>query len=154
MLYTKKRRLTMKKKILSCMVLLVVMLSFSLAFAGDGVLKAAEDKGIKAAYYVWLPLVPRYSQYNWDAVLILSNFTGANNYITLTITSYGASTRNFSEKLGPFEKKSFGLSYFGFPGDVLTDMYITSDNVFAAIALMMDINTGEVQTALPWFSNL
>jgi len=33
-------------------------------------------------------------------------------------------------------------------------MYITSNDVFAAIALLMDINTGEVQTSLPWFSNL
>jgi hypothetical protein len=136
------------------LLVLVVSLSFSLAYAGDGVLKAAEEKGIKQNFYVWLPLVPRYAQYDWDAVLVLSNFTGANNFITLNITSYDKSTRNFFEVLGPFEKKSYGLSYFGFTGDVLTDMYITSNDVFAAIALLMDINTGEVQTSLPWFSNL
>ncbi|MEW6002257.1 MAG: hypothetical protein AB1638_06380 [Nitrospirota bacterium] len=147
----------MKKKIIGILVVLSVLLSFAPAIAGDGsaVLQAAEEMyGVKQNYYCWLPLVPRWSQYKWDSVLILSNFTSSDNFISIMITSYDKSTRTFYETLGPFEKKAYGLSYFGYQGDVLTDMWITSNTIFAAAALLMDINTGEVQATLPWFSNL
>ena len=145
----------MKKRIIGCIAVIVILLSFGLASANDGVLKAAaSEKGIQANYYVWLPLVPRQSLYKWDAVIVLSNFNNRTIVVNIDATTFTKSRRIFSETLGAFEKKSYGLDYFGYSGDVLVDMYCSSNDVFAAMSLLMDINTGAVQTSLPWFTNL
>ncbi len=143
------------KRIIGCIAVVVILLSFGLASANDGVLKAAAtEKGIQANYYVWLPLVPRQSSYKWDAVLVLSNFNGFAINVNIDATTFTKSRRIFNEPLGAYEKVAYGLDYFGYNGDVLVDMYCSSNDVFAALALLMDINTGEVQASLPWFSNL
>lgn len=140
------------KKLLCCLVVLIVVLSIGLANAQESRIPKniqdayQEQTGAKAAYAIWFPVVPEHSPWNWSNILIISNFNNAPITVACWFTTYGMEQTIKTYSLRFYEKKIVILGQAGF-GDDLYDIFCTCSQVFGAAVLLLE--GGKIVTAWP-----
>lgn len=149
----------MRKKLVMSVVVMSIVFSFGLAgLAGAAdtprvpqhVLETHAEQGTQWTLVIWFPFVPQAGPpLNWGSYVILSNFF--NNPVTVNVwaTAVGEAPTRKEYTLAPYEKKIITLALFGITGDTFADVYCSSNSWFGAAALLLDANTGVVQTAFP-----
>ena len=95
---------------------------------------------------IWFPIVPEWSPYKWDNILILSNFNNDTISVSCWFTTYSQVQTQKVYTLRFFEKKILQLDQSGF-GDELYDIYCASADLFGAAVLLLE--NGKIVTAWP-----
>lgn len=95
---------------------------------------------------IWFPIVPEWSPYKWDNILIVSNFNGYTINVSCWFTTYSQEQTQKVYTLKFYEKKILQLDQNGF-GDELYDIYCASSDLFGAAVLLME--NGKIVTAWP-----
>jgi hypothetical protein len=141
------------KKLILCLVVLTLMLSFGIASALDGskIPQQFQDAytaefGTKANFVIWFPVVPELSQLSWSNILILSNFNNFAVNVGCWVTSYANEQTLKTYTLPFFGKRIIQLNQSGF-ADSLYDIYCSSDQIFGAAVLLLE--GGKISTAWP-----
>lgn len=95
---------------------------------------------------IWFPIVPEWSPYQWDNILIISNFNNFTISVSCWFTTYSQEQTQKVYTLRFFEKKILPLDQNGF-GDELYDIYCASTDLFGAAVLLLE--NGKIVTAWP-----
>jgi len=95
---------------------------------------------------IWFPIVPEWSPYKWDNILILSNFNNFTIDVSCWFTTYSQEQTQKVYTLRFYEKKILQLDQSGF-GDELYDIYCASADLFGAAVLLLE--NGKIVTAWP-----
>lgn len=95
---------------------------------------------------IWFPIVPEWSPFNWDNILIISNFNNYTISVSCWFTTYSQEQTQKVYTLKFFDKKILKLDENGF-GDELYDVYCASADLFGAAVLLLE--NGRIATAWP-----
>ncbi len=95
---------------------------------------------------IWFPIVPEWSPFKWDNILIISNFNDFTINVSCWFTTYSQEQTQKVYTLRFFEKKILELDQNGF-GDELYDIYCASPDRFGAAVLLLE--NGKIVTAWP-----
>ncbi len=95
---------------------------------------------------IWFPIVPEWSPFHWDNILILSNFNNFTISVSCWFTTYSQEQTQKVYTLKFFEKKILKLDESGF-ADELYDIYCASADLFGAAILLLE--NGKIATAWP-----
>lgn len=135
---------------------IVLFLSFivGLAFAGERPIpqhfqtqyEQATGSTAQLVNQIWFPIVPEWSPYKWDNILIISNFNNSTISVSCWFTTYSQEQTQKVYTLRFFEKMILQLDVNGF-GDELYDIYCASADLFGAAVLLLE--NGKIVTSWP-----